>query len=102
MLGYIIAFFVAMLVIGKVYKYITGTLPEWKYFKPYSLTWWSVVTPGAVGILISGEPLHGWELLAAQAAETVENIAPGTTPEAMIGFTTLGLGVTGRMTGDRK
>ena len=30
-----------------------------KYFKPKSLTWWSAVTPLAIGTFMATEPLHG-------------------------------------------
>ena len=98
MLGYIIAFVVAMLIIGKVYKSTTGHLPEWKYFKPYSSAWWFSAIPGALGILISGEPLHGWAEMAAAAAA----MTGGVDPNTLIMASAAGIGITGRLPGDKK
>lgn len=67
MLGYIIFAAAAIIIAGNIYKAQTGHLPEWKYFKPFSMTWWASMVPGIVGMVILGEPVTGWTEFADMA-----------------------------------
>ena len=92
MLTYAILFIIAVALYGRLHKANHGTLPEWKYFKPFSMTWWVAVVPGVVGILISGEPLHGWADLATSLSQATGNANPSLLIYGSLG----GIGLTGR------
>lgn len=77
---------------GQWYKRRTGNLPEWKYFKPYSVSWWMAVIPGVVGILISGEPLTGW----TELVDTLQTASGGADPQMLIYGSAAGIGLVGR------
>ena len=85
-------FVAIVLVIGKIYKSRTGYLPVWKYFQPYSLTYWAALIPGIAGLLISGEPLTGWSTLA----ETLVTATGGIDPQALIATSAGAVGLTGK------
>jgi hypothetical protein len=87
-----VLFIALMAAIGQIYKRRTGHLPEWKYFKPYSVTWWIAAAPGVAGIIIAGEPLHGWHELAV----TLANTTGGADPSLLIYGSAGGIGLTGR------
>jgi len=82
-----------MLVIGQMYKRKTGHLPAWKYFQPYSLTYWVALVPGIAGILISGEPLTGWSELGL----ALSTATGGIDPQVLIAGSAGGIGLTGKM-----
>lgn len=92
MIYYIIGFIVAAAIAGRVYRKAYGHVPEWKYFKPYSVTWWAAAVPGVIGILISGEPLHGW----AELTTTLSQATGGADPSLLIYGSLGGIGLTGR------
>lgn len=74
----------------------TGDAPaEWKYFKPYSLTWLSSVVPGLIGLAIALEPLHGFHELAASMKLLVGSVQPSQ----LIWTSLVGIGLVGRLPG---
>ena len=90
---YVIVFIIAMALVGRYLRVYHGRVPEWKYVKPYSMTWWVAVIPGVVGIIISGEPLHGWGELATSLSQVTGGVPPSTLIYGSLG----GIGLTGRM-----
>jgi hypothetical protein len=87
-----LAIVAAILLFGQFYKRNTGYLPAWKYFQPYSLTYWVTLIPGIAGILISGDPLTGWtDLTMALTTAT-----GGLDPQVLIATSAGGVGLTGK------
>lgn len=85
--------FVALfLVIGQLYKRSHGYLPSWKYFQPYSLTYWAALIPGIAGILISGQPLTGW----TELTQTLITVTGGIDPQVLVSSSAAAVGVTGK------
>jgi hypothetical protein len=91
-IGFMILFIVVVIAAGQFYKSKTGELPAWKYFQPFSVTYWSTLIPAIVGILISGEPLTGWVDLSASLAIATG----GVDPQILIAGSLAGIGLTGK------
>ena len=89
---YFLLFVAAVIFVGRVYKKANGYLPRWKYFQPYSLTWWTTLIPGVLGILISGEPLHGW----ADLTQSLVSVTGSIDPQILVATSAAGLGLTGK------
>jgi hypothetical protein len=81
-----------VLVMGQIYKRRAGYLPAWKYFQPYSLTYWAGLIPGIAGILIAGEPLTGWSDLA----QSLVTATAGIDPQVLIATSAGAVGLTGK------
>ena len=91
-IGYMIFFVVVVIIAGQFYKSKTGHLPAWKYFQPFSVTYWAGLVPGIIGILISGEPLTGW----AELTESLVTMTGGLDPQALILGSLGAVGLTGK------
>jgi len=51
-------------------------MPERKYFKPRSVTWWASVAPIAAGLFLAFEPVHGMSAWAASVSAAFGDAAP--------------------------
>lgn len=87
-----LVFVAVVLFAGQLYKKRTGYLPAWKYFQPYSLTYWAALIPGIAGILISGEPLTGW----TEVVQSLSTATGGIDPQVLIASSAAGVGLTGK------
>lgn len=92
MIGYMILFIVLVVGYGQYQKRKTGEIPAWKYFQPYSVTYWAGLIPGIVGILISGEPLTGW----VELTQSLVSATGGVDPQVLIAASAASVGLTGK------
>jgi len=63
-----------------------------KYFKPYSLAWWTAVLPLFLGVMLGladATPLLGW------LKQVVQMYYPGATPFVLINLGLFGIGLRG-------
>ena len=74
--------------IGSVMRKNGKTPPEWKYLKPFSMTWWVGAIPAFLGSVIAADPLHGF----VEWTATFNTMVGGTEPSVLIG---MGLGAVG-------
>lgn len=64
-------------------------MPEKKYFKPKSVTWWSGFFPIAAGVFVASEPLHQLADYASVVATMYGDVPPAVPINAglaIIGF----------------
>jgi len=71
---------IGMPTLGSIMRSHGVTPPEWRYFKPFSMTWWVGAIPAAVGAFIAGEPVHGF----AAWADAFTTMTGGTDPGTLI------------------
>lgn len=62
-----------------------------KYFKPFSLTWWSALCPLLIGVFLATEDLHGWTAMV----NTVNALAGDPIPFNWINAGLAGIGLRG-------
>lgn len=66
---------------------------SFKYFKPFSLTWWASVVPLVAGLIVATEPMHGLETIVS----TIDNLSGGLSGYAMMNIGVGGIGLRGAM-----
>lgn len=94
MLGYFLMAIVLFVVAGHIYKSRYGYLPEWKYFKPFSMSWWVSMVPALVGMVILGEPVGGW----TELADAARLAAQGQDPSQLVIYSAGLIGLVDRIT----
>lgn len=66
-------------------------MPEYKYFKPGSVTWWASLVPLLAGLIVASEPIHG----LTSVVESINRATDGAAPAIMINLGLAGIGFRG-------
>ena len=89
MLNAVILVPLCFIIAGQMHKRWGGELLEFKYFKPFTLTWWVGAVPLIAGLIVGLEPLHQY----GELVQSINNVSGNLEPSIMVtsGLAAIGL-----------